>query len=134
VNEGIPVPNSTEDQPLDQIRPEHHRLRLVFDDTSAHLATGEGSTACRELREALEAHFEQEESLYYPTLWRLHPEYEDQLRALIMAHRGFLANLDRIIGLLDSDDSVQARADFERLHDQFVGHEKAEEALLLSMS
>lgn len=125
---------TTDDSPIDQVHPEHHRLGLIFEDTAANLATGEGSVACRELQEALEAHFGQEESLYYPTLWKLHPEHESKLRALISAHRGLLAELERIIGLLEEGDLARAQEGFKGLRDQFAGHERAEEALLLSMS
>jgi len=128
------VSKTTDDSPIDQVRPEHHRLGLIFEDTAAHLATGEGSVACRELQEALEAHFGQEESLYYPTLWKLHPEHEGKLRALTEAHRGLLAELERIIGLLEEGDLARAQESFTGLRDQFAGHERAEEAILLAMS
>lgn len=125
---------TTDTPPIDQVRPEHHRLGVIFEETAANLEAGEGRVACNELREALEAHFGQEEVLYYPTLWKLHPEQESKLRALIAAHKGLLVELDRIIDLLEGGDSAQVRISFEGLREQFAGHERAEETLLLSMS
>ena len=125
---------TTDTPPIDQVRPEHHRLGVIFEETAANLESGEGRVACGELREALEAHFGQEEALYYPTLWKLHPEHESKLRALITAHKGLLTELDRIIALVEGGDSAEAQTGFEGLREQFAGHERAEEALLLSMS
>lgn len=125
---------TTDIPPIDQVRPEHHRLGVIFEETAANLEAGEGSVACGELRDALEAHFGQEEALYYPTLWKLHPEHESKLRTLITAHEGLLIALDRIIGLLEGGDSAGAQEGFRGLREQFAVHERAEEAVLLAMS
>ncbi len=125
---------STDMHPIDEIRPEHYRLGLIFEETRTNLVDEEGRAACVELREALEAHFAQEEALYYPTLWKLHPQHEGKLRGLIAAHADFLSAVDLLIGLLEQGESTRVRAGFEELQARFVSHERAEEALLQSMS
>jgi hypothetical protein len=127
------VSKTTDIQALDEIQPEHHRLGLIFEETLAHLAGGDGGSDCLELREALDAHFAREEALYYPTLWNLHPEFEPGLRGLIVAHSGFLEDLDRVIGLVDRGESARAQQEFEDLKGRFALHEQKEEALLRSM-
>lgn len=128
------MPGTRDERRIDQIRPEHHRLRLIFDEVQLSLTEAEGSIACRELREALEAHFAQEEALYYPTLWKLQPEFRGKLNSLIAAHGDLLAQLDLVGELLEQGELDRACEGFGELRQRFASHEQAEESLLLSMS
>ena len=56
---------------------EHLKLQALIASTEHALSLGEADPGMArlagELRDAMEAHFEREESLYYPTLWALRP-------------------------------------------------------------
>ena len=89
--------------------------------------------ALKELREALETHFEQEDRLYYTAIWALRPDLEPQLRTLVDAHGEFLAQLDRLGALLDRGERAEARSVFDYLSAVFKRHEDAEEAALATL-
>jgi len=89
--------------------------------------------ALKELREALETHFDQEDRLYYPAIWALRPDLEPQLRTLVDAHGEFLAQLDRLGTLLDRGERAEASSVFDYLSAVFKRHEDAEEAALATL-
>ncbi len=116
---------------------EHKRLRSLLGETRDALARRDGSSAAREcvneLRAALEAHLEQEESLYYPTIWALRPSLKRPLMSLVSSHPGFRSRLDALAEALEVEDLERARAQFEELADSFDEHERAEEEMLRSL-
>ena len=124
---------SREDRPGASIESEHERLDSQFGLVWEALGADEGGAACGHLRAALEVHFGQEESLYFPTLWKLRPEYERRLKHLITSHSVFLSQLDATIALLDAGDRTRARECFEELQSGFAAHEIKEELVLRSV-
>jgi hypothetical protein len=126
-------PDSVDQGLILGIRSEHQQLHSFFQDTRAAISAGEGETACAQLRAAFESHFAQEESLYYPTLWKLCPEYEGDLREIIGAHSMLLDQLDSILVLLQEGEKRKAQAYFEELLYRFSKHERREELMLRSM-
>jgi hypothetical protein len=84
----------------------------------------------RELREAVEAHVDREDRLYYPALRALRPRHAAATLALASAHEGFRAGLVA----LDADFARGALAASARELRHFAGefgaHEQEEERLL----
>jgi hypothetical protein len=119
---------------LSEIQAAHGQLDGFFQSTRDALAGSEARMACTQLRDALEKHFGQEDSLYFPTLWKLRPEAEQSLRGLIAAHAIFLDKLDQTTRLIDDGEPSEAQACFEELQRLFTLHEASEEETLRSIS
>lgn len=128
------MPDSRDPKVLSKIQAAHGRLNSFFQSTRDALAGVEAKMACNELRDALETHFAQEESLYFPTLWNLRPAVEQRLRALITAHAGFLERIDVTIRLIEDGAQSDAQACFEDLQHLFALHEASEEEALHSIA
>jgi hemerythrin len=87
-----------------------------------------------ELREALEAHFSREESLYYPTVWALRPDLEQSLRSLIRAHDVFRAQLADVDAALAAGSHAELSRLLVDFGDLFTQHERAEESQLRDLT
>ncbi len=74
-----------------------------------------------------------EESLYFPTIWELRPEFKDRLRSFVRAHHYFRGLVQEILGLMDSQETEEARHVLERLRHEFKRHEGGEEDVLRSL-
>jgi len=116
---------------------QHRRLDALFEEVLDSLR-GEHpaevvDSGLQELREVLETHFDQEDKLYYPTIWALRPELKPQLVRLTDSHGAMLADLDRVRALLDRGEPGEALQGFERLSAVFQKHEEAEEAILSTL-
>lgn len=116
---------------------QHRRLDSLFEDALFSLRGGrpthELQSGLQELREALETHFDQEDRLYYPTIWALRPDLKARLESLAGSHGAMLAHLDALRPLLDAGNVVEARSSFESLASDFRRHEEAEEAILATL-
>jgi hypothetical protein len=117
-----------------KIQAAHDQLDSFFQSTRDALDGDEAKMACTQLRDALETHFAQEESLYFPTLWNLRPELEQTLRGLIAGHPGFIEKIDMTVRLIEGSAQTDARICFEDLQHQFTLHERSEEETLLSIT
>ena len=126
--------DSRDPELLSEIQAAHGRLDGFFQSTREALAGSEAKLACSQLRDALETHFAQEESLYFPTLWNLRPEVEQVLRGLIATHAGFLEMLDRTARFIDDGARTDAQACFDDLQHSFALHEAGEEQTLNSIA
>jgi hypothetical protein len=122
--------DSNDPKLLSKIQAAHGQLDRFFQSTRDALSGAEAKIACGQLRDALETHFAQEESLYFPTLWNLRPELEQTLRGLLAGHAGFLEKIDRTVRLIDDGEQTDAQACFEELQHQFALHEGSEEETL----
>ncbi len=116
---------------------QHRRLDAMFEEVLDSFRP-EGPPeairgALKELREALETHFDQEDRLYYPSIWALRPDLKPQLKTLVDAHGEFLAQLDRLETLQDRGERAEARSVFDYLSAVFKRHEDAEEAVLATL-
>lgn len=115
----------------------HRKLSLLFESARNAVNEEQDKAVLRrillQLAEALRSHFEQEESLYYPTLYALRPTLEQPLHDLMASHPHLVARVEELAGATNS----QARADivmrFERFARFFNQHERSEEQVLLSL-
>lgn len=120
-----------------KITDEHRVLERLFARALA-LFAGEGPPleareAFEELKEALASHLGAEDTLYFPTIWELRPEFKDRLRSFIRAHHHFRGLLEEITGLVDSDEREEATHLLGRLRHEFGRHEGSEEDTLRSL-
>jgi hypothetical protein len=125
------------DTTVREVLAQHRRLDALFDEVQDSFrpdgppeATLE---ALKELREALETHFDQEDRLYYPAIWALRPDLKPQLKTLVEAHGEFLGHLDRLENLLSRGEHSEAGSVFEYLSAVFKRHEAAEEETLATL-
>ncbi len=120
------------------IAAEHRHLSSLFAETRTALEKEDGSQKARaalaRLQDGMEAHFQREESLYYPTIWTLRPDLRDSLASLVETHPQFRERLDAITGALDAASFAEAGRYLEELADLFSDHERAEELLLHSLA
>lgn len=125
------------------VRDEHRHLGSLMRRTREALSgidaeeqapvDGPARDAVRELTETLEAHFEQEEFLYYPTIWALRPPFKKPLLDLIDCHpalRGLLADLGQALEQGAIGDALRRLEGLTRFFGQ---HERAEEQILQSL-
>jgi len=116
---------------------EHLKLQELIASTEHALSLGEADPQvvrlAGELRDAVEAHFEREESLYYPTLWALRPSVESALKTLVDIHRDFCVRLGSLVKTLERGEVLQAARQLEDFSALFGEHERAEERILASL-
>lgn len=125
------------DSVVREVLAQHRRLDALFDEVQDSFRPEGPPEAAREalkeLREALETHFDQEDRLYYPAIWALRPDLKAQLKTLVDAHGEFLGHLDRLESLLGQGEVAEARSVFEYLSAVFTRHEAAEEETLAAL-
>jgi hemerythrin len=116
---------------------EHRQLAGLFAETRTALAEKDGGRRARaalsRLQDGVEAHFQREESLYFPTIWALRPDLKDFLAGLVETHPRFRELLDAITRALEAASFAEAARYLEELVDLFSDHERAEELLLHSL-
>ena len=116
---------------------EHGEIARRFADVRAALESPNGSVEARaraaELSEILEAHFQREESLYYPTIWALRPDLKPPLTALVESHPVLRKGLEAITTALATASVDAARRHLDELAEVLRGHERAEERLLRTL-
>jgi hypothetical protein len=115
----------------------HRRIDGLLARTAATLRADRGEAATRRsfarVRQALDAHFAQEDRLYYPPIWSLRPDLEAVLGALIAAHDRFRAELAALGTLVDRGARTDAAAALASLQEEFTEHERREEEILRSL-
>jgi hypothetical protein len=118
----------------ERVTSDHRRLDALFHQTRAAFgAPGvqrDAEAAFDRLREAVDGHLAQEDTLYYPPLGALCPRYKDALRALGGAHDDFRHRLAEIAGHIAGGALGSARAAFDAFAADFGEHEVDEERLL----
>jgi len=121
-------------QPREQVEAEHRRLTELASEVRGVLEAPptreQAKAAFADLREAADAHFVREESLYYPTVWALRPELEARLRAIIAAHADFRERLAAVADSIDRTAFEEAGQRLSELVGTFAAHEKLEESVL----
>lgn len=123
----------TDRDPASEVREAHREIDAWFESTREVLVGEQAASACAQLRDVLDAHFAQEEKLYFPALCQLFPDHENSLRGLITAHAVFLEKLDRTAELIDADRTSEAIRCFEELRRLFAAHEIEEEETLRAL-
>ncbi len=118
---------------------EHSRLSALFEETRGVLLGGQGRggqaarAALARLAEAVEIHLVQEESLYYPTIWALRPEFKPSLKGLIESQPTLRILLAAVSQALEAETIEDVKRCFDRFVDSYNQHQKAEEQLLHSL-
>ncbi|RIL05052.1 MAG: hypothetical protein DCC71_11805 [Proteobacteria bacterium] len=117
---------------------QHRQLDAMFDGLLLALRSDAGELhGVRErfaaLRDALEAHVDQEDRLYYPAVRALRPVYRPQIEQLFDAHETFRARLGEIDASLANGAAADARAALGEFARAFALHEAAEEQMLRSI-
>ena len=129
------MPGDKEEKPAHRrIAAEHRSLDALFGEARAVLCGAEAPGAARlaiaHLLEQVTSHLFREESLYYPTIWALRPDYMSPLRLLVDSHAHFRHLLDAIIECVERAAHEDAARRFEEFTGLFQEHEGAEEELL----
>ena len=129
------MPGDQGEKPAHQrIAAEHRSLDALFGETRAVLIGAEARGAARlaiaHLLEQVKSHLFREESLYYPTIWALRPDYMSPLRLLVDSHAHFRHLLDAITECVETAAHEDAARRFEEFIRLFQEHEGAEEKLL----
>jgi len=120
------------------IAAEHRLLSSLFAEACTALEKeDDGRTAkaaLARLQDGMEAHFQREESLYYPTIWTLRPDLRDSLTGLVETHPQFRERLEAIAAAVEAASFAEAGRHLEEVADLFSDHERAEELLLQSLA
>jgi hemerythrin len=114
----------------------HRSLAAMFDETRAAFRDGdevEAAAAFGRLREELEAHFEQEDRLYYPAIRALRPDRAEAVDRVGMAHAQFLRRFELIVEQIQVGKMEEAERSFEEFAEAFIFHEIREEDLIRSL-
>lgn len=113
---------------------QHRELDALFGEVREAFAEpdpcAEARRVLRRLSRALDAHFLQEDELYYPAIAALRPDSREQLRALGRSHDEFREELAAIDAELAADRLEPAEEAFSRFAEGFARHEAAEERIL----
>jgi hypothetical protein len=119
----------------DEIAAQHRRLDGLFGAVrDAFSRAGvEAGAALAELEEALVAHFEQEDRLYYPTVGSLRPEHRASVERFASDHERFLDRLGQVAERTRRRALEEASREFEAFAADFAAHESHEETLLRAL-
>jgi hypothetical protein len=113
---------------------EHRRLDGLFAAVRAGFVAmrqaQELPTRLRELCEALEKHFLQEEKLHYPALTGLSSEQRARLEACVAVHAQFRESMNDLNARATGGELAGAGRVFEALAEDFRRHEVREEEVL----
>jgi len=113
---------------------EHRRLEDLFEALERAFGGDSAAngpwSAFEQLSEELQAHFEQEDQLYFPAIWALRPDLKGSLEEASRRHGWFRDQLRRIGDHLNHDDEQGAAGVFRRLDESFRVHEQFEEQIL----
>ncbi len=124
----------TEESAERSVAEQHRRLDSMFEELLAAMREGDEAgvvgDAFARLREALEAHVDHEDRLYYPALGTLRPKHRAVLDGLIAAHARFRVHLDEIAVRLGARDIEAAEHALGAFAGVFAAHEAVEEQLL----
>jgi hypothetical protein len=130
-------PQRRSTNPHQRLRWEHRRLDTLLRRTRRALVTPDAEGAAPEafarLREAVDAHLTQENSLYYPPLRALRPRLDAALRALVGAHEDFRHRLAKIAAHLARGAVAPALNGLDAFTQDFGRHEAREERLLVQL-
>jgi hypothetical protein len=130
--------NGKAPQTARRVEAEHRRLESLFRRTRRALARpcapAEAEDIFGRLRGEVDGHLAQEDTLYYPPLGVLRPEYKDALEQLVGAHDGFRRQLAAIAAHLARGAVAAALAGFDAFVDDFGRHEVREERLLAQLA
>jgi hemerythrin len=114
----------------------HRRIDALLEAMEAALHTRDQAVAedaFAQLREALEAHFDQEDRLYYPPIRTLRPELKPTMDDFGAAHDSFRSQFAAIHSHLEKGSLAEAEHALDEFRRAFTVHEAAEEKMLGSL-
>ena len=117
----------------DSITTAHRRLDSLLGETRSALRAADearASASFQHLRTALEAHFDQEDRLYYPSIRALRPDLKPTVEGFVAAHAKFGELLAEISASLDGGSLANAQQALEAFADALAPHEAREEEML----
>lgn len=109
------------------------RLMAGVRETFAAGSVAPARASFAALREALETHFEQEDSLYYPAIRALRPDTRETLARIAEGHQQFRETFADIDARIAEGALREAATRFDAFAEAFAQHEAMEEALLASI-
>jgi len=122
---------------VQQIADQHRQLAALRGEIEAALerdARRDAGAALQHFEAALAAHFELEQSLFFPALHGLSPASASALESLEREHLDLLAELRALAGGVERSESGASRAAFARHLDALRDHELREERLVAQIS
>jgi len=116
-----------------QIESQHTHLHTLYESLAGAIArasVGSVREIGEQLLAALEAHFSLEDGVFFPAVHSLHPEYRQDLNALIRDHERYRRQLTGMLGGLGSDGLDAFAAGYRELTASVADHESREERLI----
>jgi len=120
-----------------QIAEQHRQLDTLRREVAAALERGalsDGVHALERFTAALAAHFDLEQTVFFPALHGLAPSRTHELEALEREHGVFLAELERIGWEIERAPAEASGRAFSRFLTDLGGHEQREERLVGAIS
>ncbi len=115
-----------------RIRSQHRQLtemRELAVTALQELSVGRGCVAFARFSEALLAHFDLEERVYFPAARGLRPELEDELQVLVDDHADLRRDADRVLAHFENGNGFASALTIDVLLTRLVDHERREEQL-----
>lgn len=116
-----------------RISSQHQQLDALFGLVEGALERGDAREAEASLTrfgDALEAHFSLEDSLYFPALHGMRPEFGAELDALSREHVELLRELEAVQRRLRDGVSGDCAANLDAFAERIARHESVEEELI----
>ena len=120
-----------------QIAEQHRQLDALRREGSAALERGaraDGRHALERFSAALAAHFDLEQSVFFPALHGLAPSRTQELEAIEREHPGFLSELRRIEAEIETASADASGRAFLQVLSGLRDHEQREERLVGAIS
>lgn len=121
----------------DRISSQHEKLNQLYADVRRELdrrARHNAFVCFGRLQDALEAHFEVEDRVYFPAVHGFRPEHAPLLDSLSADHEVFRTELLAIHRLLDAHELDESQRLLDGLVSRLVEHEQKEDALLAEIT
>lgn len=117
----------------ERLSAQHRQLNTFFEMVLAaidrHSLSGARTSYVR-FRDALEAHLSLEDEVLFPALRGLRPELDETLTSLVLEHKRFRTQLERLHELLALGSAESFGREFEDFTEEVAQHERREESLL----
>jgi len=120
-----------------QTAEQHRQLDVLRKEVAAaleHGALADGRHALERFAAALAAHFDLEQTVFFPALHGLAPSRAQELEALEREHAGFLAELRRVLAEIETVPAEASGRGFAQFLGGLGGHEQREERLVGAIS
>jgi hypothetical protein len=121
---------------VDQIQSQHRLLEPLFEKLSSSLASGtsrDAQTAAFQLDGAIQAHFQLEEKIVFPTFRGLRTQNDTELEVLLEDHRSLRRELQFLIDQILESQLDLAAQHLEKFWLAVKDHEYREEAFLSAL-